>query len=140
MGATIWEGLSIKALEMVQGENKPIGEKIEITTFYDGRPPLKTKPVIMLEPTVARFAANNYKDGGVEYDMHIYRMPDGRLLTEAVQKKIKSGESIFVFLALKDKEGWLKESLWDEKEISRMIMGIDSSDEAQMAKIGHCPS
>jgi len=142
MGATIWEGLSDKALDMVKGETVLIGEKIEIMTFYDGRPPVKSEPVLVSEPTIIRRVNGRYPANGIEYDMHEYHMPDGRLLVEVIQKKVKAKGMIFVFLALKNVETkeCVRESLWTEREISKITAEIGCFHEAEMVKTGYSPS
>jgi hypothetical protein len=142
MKSEIWVGLSYKARTLVVGERKEVGKKYTISVFNDGRSEIRSDPVPIVEFTVRRAVNGQYKTGeGEIYDLHEYRMPDGRILVECVQEKVAIGYFIYVLLALEDVSAGqtVKESLWTRQEINSRIAGLDDQ-EVKMAEAGYSPS
>ncbi len=142
MKSEIWVGLSYNARALVVGERKEIGKKYLVSVFNDGRPEIRSDPVPIVESTVGRAVNGQYKTGeGETYDLHEYRMPDGRILVERVQEKVAISHFIYVLLALEDVSArqTVKESLWTRQEINSRIAGLDDQ-EVKMAASGYSPS
>lgn len=115
-----WMGLTQRAKDLIRGETVDV----EITTirrYPDGREILvlsKEKEFNILRQKSARKVQNPFS--GVDYSLYDFIFPSGRVLEEHVQAQPWSSGPV-VFIALKEKDDWIPESLWSEDEIQEYL-------------------
>jgi len=108
-------GLSEKAREIVAGEEVE-QYRIEGKRFFpDGRVEEYNE---IVRGSNVETAESGYFEGmfGEHYPLYKHTFPDGRVYQEDVQAEPWSAGPC-IFLALKDGEEWVEESLWPEQEI-----------------------
>lgn len=108
-------GLTEAAAKMVEGASILVVEEGR-RLYPDGREePFRRE---LVESTVrVEETGESYSGIGGPYPLYHYVLPDGRVLTEAIQAEPWSSGPYF-FLALQDESGaWVEESLWSKEAV-----------------------
>lgn len=110
-------GLTQIALKMLQEEKKFVYTE-EISRIYPNgaRELMEERRVYEPVVTVGRCEEQYEDQAGKLHTLHSYSFPDGRVYTEVVQFERMLPDPV-LFLALQDKNGWVKNSLWLEQDV-----------------------
>ena len=119
-------GLTHKAQELL-GLNEKAHLYVEKRIFPDGRE--LTRNVTGTRTVCELSGGRFYGMYDVQYNLHKYTLPDGRVYTEFVQAAPWSSGPMF-FIALKDEDGnEVEESLWSQKDINEGCCEFNRYDE-----------